>query len=430
MNTLIKDPVTTGWRKTIILFSMALMLTGLLFSRGVLSSGLVIFAAATLIHKNIKTQLDHFLSSPFLWVMTLLFFITLISGLWTEDLSKWSQILRIKLPLLFLPICFAGLNDLKQRDWEKIAWVFLIVISIGAGWSLSQYFLDVKEIHAGYLQAHTIKTPIGNDHVRFSLSVSVAILAAIVLFITNRNYFSKATGNFLWILIAGLGIYLHVLAVRTGLLCFYTSLLIFIAWSLWNQKNKIRSVFFLCLLLSFPVIAYFIFPTFKNRISYLKYDLSFVRKNIYLPGSNDGTRIISIRAGWQIQNQKPLTGAGFGDIETETKKWYQENYPQMIETDRILPSCEWMMYGAGAGWPGFILFSVIMLMPFFLRGLKKNLAWWLLNISMALSYLFDIGLEVQYGVFVHAFILLWWYQWLQSEGDGPIKSQKIQASNN
>ena len=85
----------------------------------------------------------------------------------------------------------------------------------------------------------------------------------------------------------------------------------------------------------------------------------------------------------------------------------------MTPADRILPSSEWMMYGAGTGWPGFILFSAVMLIPFFIIGVRKNIAWWWLNISIGLSYLFDIGLEVQYGVFIHAFILLWWYKWLR-----------------
>ena len=87
----------------------------------------------------------------------------------------------------------------------------------------------------------------------------------------------------------------------------------------------------------------------------------------------------------------------------------------MQSTDKILPSSEWMMYGSGVGWPGFILFSFIMLVPFFIKQLIKNMTWWMLNIFMASSYLFDIGLEVQYGVFIHAFILLWWYKWLQTQ---------------
>jgi hypothetical protein len=169
------------------------------------------------------------------------------------------------------------------------------------------------------------------------------------------------------------------------------------------------------LLLALPVAAYYVSPTFKNRIRYLEYDLSLVRSDIYLHGSNDGNRIASIRAGLEILSRRPLMGVGFGDVKKQTDNFYQRNYPQMNEMDKILPSSEWMMYGAGNGWPGFILFCLVMLIPFFITGLRKNILWITLNCFIVISYLFDIGLEVQYGVFIHAFIVLWWYKWLKEE---------------
>jgi hypothetical protein len=415
MNDFRKGLALNEWRKHLIFISMIAMLTGLLFSRALLSSGLIVFAVLCLIHKNILAQLKIFFSSPFLWAMSLLFLLPLISGLWSEDISKWLQVIQIKVPFLLLPVCFAGINQFKFKDWEKIAFVFLILITGGVCWSLWQYLRDINSIQAAYLKAHTITTPLGNDHVRFSLLVAIAVLTAIFLLIKNKKNFKKGIIFFLSTVATILIIYLHVLAVRTGLLCFYFGSAVFFAWLLWNHRYKKVYVLLLILLLSLPVISYFTLPTFKNRIRYLKYDLSYIKKDVYLQGSNDGNRFISIKAGWQIQNQNPVTGVGFGDIKKETDKFYGRNYPQMKETDKILPSSEWIIYGAATGWPGFILFSFIMLVPFFIRKLKNNISWWLINIFVALSYLFDIGLEVQYGVFGHAFILLWWYKWLQEQ---------------
>ncbi len=77
----------------------------------------------------------------------------------------------------------------------------------------------------------------------------------------------------------------------------------------------------------------------------------------------------------------------------------------MPETDKILPGSEWMIYGAGAGWPGLLLFSLVMLIPFF-TPVSEKLPWLLLNVTAAFSFLFDIGLEVQFGVFAYAFMVL------------------------
>jgi hypothetical protein len=70
------------------------------------------------------------------------------------------------------------------------------------------------------------------------------------------------------------------------------------------------------------------------------------------------------------------------------------------------------MYAGFAGWAGLVLFFVIMLFPFFERGKTNYFFWFVLNFVVAFSFLFDIGLEVQFGVFVYAFIVLWWWKWL------------------
>jgi hypothetical protein len=105
------------WRKPAFFLSITAMLVGLLFSRALLSSGLIFFAFASLFHKNIIQQLKDFLTSPVLWSMSLLFVLPAISGFWNEDISQWAQILRIKLPLpgksiSSLKIAFSYLFDI------------------------------------------------------------------------------------------------------------------------------------------------------------------------------------------------------------------------------------------------------------------------------------------------------------------------------
>ena len=144
------------------------------------------------------------------------------------------------------------------------------------------------------------------------------------------------------------------------------------------------------------------------------YDKPYFEKAAYHEGATDAVRVISLKAGWQLLNKNPVYGTGFGDLKQETGKWYVENYPQMVESDKIDPSSEWLIYGAGCGWLGVLVFSFVMLVPF--RTFPaKFLPWWCLNITAAFSFLFDIGLEVQFGVFIYAFIVCWWWKWFNEE---------------
>ncbi|MBS1655018.1 MAG: O-antigen ligase family protein [Bacteroidetes bacterium] len=399
-----------GWRKEIIFYSIAGMLIGLQASRVLLSVTLILFIIFSLAHKNIGKQVKHFFANPVFWSMSLLFFLPLVSGLWSSNINDWAGIVRVKLPLLFLPLAFAG--DMKQtnRDWLRIAFIFLITIMAGTAWSFFQYISSAGVINESYLKGKSIITPLGNDHVRFSWLVSIAVLLCAWI-LKERKVKLKAVRAMLVISMVWMSIYLHILAARTGLLCFYVISVIGIVMFLLKQKKKLVTAGIIALCISVPIIAWFTLPTFQNKIRYFIYDYSFAGKHIYLPGSSDGARLFSIRAGWNILIENPVAGVGFGDIYSSAVNWCDKNYPGMLPADKLSPCSEWMMYGAGTGWPGFIILSVILLYLFFA---VKNPWWRLLNFITMLSYVFDMGLEVQYGVFLFAFIYLWWYSWILS----------------
>jgi len=179
------------------------------------------------------------------------------------------------------------------------------------------------------------------------------------------------------------------------------------------KQNKPGLFFILpIIIVAMPVIAWFLFPTFQNRIRYNVYDISNIRENKYVPGANDGNRILSLKAGWNVLEDHPF-GVG-ADVVQKTYQWYDRNAPQMSNSEKLFPSSEPLMYAGFAGWAGFFLFFVIMVLPFFER-VKKNYSFWFsLNLIMSLSFLFDIGLEAQFGVFIYAFTVLWWWKWFNT----------------
>ncbi len=113
-------------------------------------------------------------------------------------------------------------------------------------------------------------------------------------------------------------------------------------------------------------------------------------------------------------NQNLLIGAGFGDIRSSMTGWYDKSYPDMIGEDKIYPSSEFLMYGLGSGLSGLFFFIISILIPFFEKIPRKW--WWLgLNAVALFSMIFDIPLEVQFGVFIYSFIILWCWKWFRTE---------------
>lgn len=404
-------------RGHLIFIALLLQVAGLFASRALLSAGMAGMLILCLAHRGWKEQFAAFLHTPLLWGMALLLFIPLTTGIWSEDSGQWLSILRIKLPLLLLPLAFAGPIRLSPLRWEWLALFFLACTLAGTGWSLWHYLQDTGAAHQGYLQAKTLLTPLENDHVRFSWLVTVAIFTA--GWLLRRHWSNKRWRPVLILAMAWLVAYAHLLAARTGLLTLYLSVPVMAAWLLFKKRKGGWALVLLAGMLLLPVSAYYLAPTFRNRITYMLYDKGYFEKAHYLPGGNDAIRVISLKAGWNLMKEHPLTGTGFGDLDTCVKSWYRHHYPLMQERDRILPASEWLVYGAAAGWPGFILFAFVMLIPFF-TPVPHQLPWWLVNATAACSLLFDIGLEVQFGVFAHAFCVLWWWRWLNDEKEASL----------
>ncbi|MGN6164978.1 MAG: hypothetical protein ACTHOF_10610 [Flavisolibacter sp.] len=405
--------IDKNFRQSLIFFSLVAMLIGLFASRVLLSASMLFFLAFCIVHKAFWQHLKCFFNDRLLVGITLLFFIPFISGLWSDNKNEWLDLVRIKLPLLFFPVAFAGSWQLSKKQWLQLALVFLLLVLLGAVWSLWQYLQNTQAIQEAYLKAKTLPTPLENDHVRFSWLVCIAAIVCVYLI-------EKIKLKTIRLLLACLSFffaaYLHILSARTGLFSLYIFGGLFVLRWLLSKKNQQPAFVVLFLILLMPLIAWFFFPTFQNRIRYIVYDFSYIKKDAYLQGANDGNRILSLKAGCNILQKHPF-GVGVGDVFTETKKWYEIHVPQMIETDKIYPASEWLIYGDAAGWTGFFLFTLVMLLPVFERK-KKNAFYWLsVNAVAAFSFLFDIGLEVQFGVFIYLFVILCWWKQAQKEAN-------------
>lgn len=403
-----RKPTQKFSREAWIGYSMALMMLSLFLSRAALSVSMMLFLVLTIVHGSVGRQVKFFLQNKFLLFFSLLFWMPFVSGLWSENLLQWESVVVMKLPLLFFPLAFAGDWKLSERKWRQLGFLFIAVVTIGCAWSLLQYFFQPESFHEAYLQAKLITTPLENDHVRFSWMVAVAVIVAAFL-IPEQKRFSVL----LSVVALFLVIYLHVLAARMGLACLYIAVFMGLVVKFRKLSLKLRTGILAAVLL-LPLLAWLALPTFQNRLKYFRFDITENWHGHYMPGSNDGARLLSMRAGADMLAAHPF-GVGAGDLMANTQHWFDTNEPQVIAADRFPPMNEWLMYGGFAGWPGVLLFSLAVLFPFFVKDIRHRFFWLILNVIIVFSYFFDMALEVQYGVFLYSFILLWWYKWFKPE---------------
>lgn len=393
-----------------IFAAVIIMLVCLFISRALLSASVILFLSLTILHKNILLQLKKFLKTPLLISISLLIFIPLISGLWSEDHGEWINVVKIKLPFLFLPLAFAGDWKLSDKQWKDIAYIFISLILISCSWSFWQYFSDIKAINESYLKAKTIPTLLYNDHVRFSWLVCIAVMVNVYLIYASNK---KKESLLLIIPLAFMVIYLHILAARTGLISLYFFFFCFFIFLLFQKKKY--SIFLLITIAAAAWASWQFFPTLQNRFRYVRYDLSLAKDGI-TPGTSDANRLISLKAGWLILQHNPF-GVGAGDVRNEANKWYDKNFPDITTTDKLYPSSEWMVYGDMAGWPAVLLFTFAIGFPLFVKMERHHFFWIMLIVVSIIVCLLETTLETQFGVFIYCFTILWWWKWFRLQNE-------------
>ncbi len=324
----------------------------------------------------------------------------LISGLWSNDKNIWLQSFINKIPLITIGVGLLSI-DLNKKQIKQIIWLLNIVMMIGCIWSVINFLNDKDAITKSYLVAKVMPTILDDDHIRFSWLVTLSIILLNWQMIIESSKIEKSISAIVTIFLI---IYLHLLASKTGLLCLYVSIVVMIFYFLFKKETRKISLLLIISITTLAFIAYENFPTLHNRVQYVLYDFNNYSKGILEPGSSDGARVLSIKAGWFITKNHPFAGVGFGDLKNEINSWHQQIHPTTQDYERFIPTNEWLIYSAASGWIGVILFSagLILLIPFFSL---KNIFSICLMMSLIIPLITDDSLEGQYGVAIFSLVI-------------------------
>lgn len=382
------------WQHTWVIACLVLMAVGWVFSRALLSVASVAIAVPWFLAGKEKQDIRNELLGILLMMLPVLY-----SGIWSDDTAEWKKTLEVRIPMITLLL---GIRSMRYtvNQWLLVSIGYTTMIAAGCIWSLCMYVADAHTIHAAYLKAKVLPTLADHDYVRFSWMVALAV------WITCKAWQMSASrkARYVWIALAVFFVvYLHILAAKTGLLCLYTGVFVYIIHLVWVRKQWKYAVTILALLLLLSVTAYQLLPTLRNRVQYIRYDFSLYAANGSAPGYNDAARWLSVKAGYHILRDHPVSGVGFGDTRKAVNDWHNNWHPQSLSYERFLPACEWMVYGTGSGWPGMLLFSAGIFLVLFATT-RRNIVSVMIMLTALIPVVFDDTLEGQLGVTILAFI--------------------------
>ncbi|HFA51254.1 MAG TPA: hypothetical protein ENJ95_19755 [Bacteroidetes bacterium] len=223
-------------KTTLFRLGLFMAMTGLLFSRFVLSTGMLLLLINTLINYPLKETFRLFFKDRTLLLLTSLFFLYLLTGIYSEDKIYFLERMRIVLPYLFLPFAFSRKQLISNIEIDRWLCFFMALVFATAIYSAAAILIKYGAVQIVFDDDIHLITPV--NHVRYSLMVAFSIL--IGLHLLRHFYFKYKTGKWLVIIaVIFLVVYLHFIAVRSGIVGLYMAL-VFAAFRFFfiSSKNK------------------------------------------------------------------------------------------------------------------------------------------------------------------------------------------------
>ena len=324
------------------------------------------------------------------------------SGLRGGDMGYWAIRLQVKLAFLVLPLAFTNLPEITGKKMSVLYLSLGFLLVGGAFYSLYFLFTEYNYYLTQYMYSHLLPTPVRQDHIRFSLCIALYICATIAVFPSFSGRVVKALIILTDII---LGLYLHVLAAKSGLLSLYVVLLGFGLYVTFSKKSILGIASILSLCLGFYLAIHYL-PTFKKRFEYTYVSWLAFKNKDKTGNYGDVNRLISYKIAARLIEEHPLAGVGTGKMEAVIQDSYNNWYPEVLTENRLVPHNEFLLAGVGCGLPCVVFMLIWVLYP--LTQITRNRKGFFFAITwsiLLLQLMIEPALEVQYGVWVFLFFM-------------------------
>lgn len=185
-----------------------------------------------------------------------LFLLPCVGLLWTSDFNYAAWDLRMKLPILALPLLFVLLDPLTQGQFRALVGLFILAVLTAVLWCLKVYWL-----HEVPWEEDVRNISVFISHVRFSLLIALA-LGLLVRFAHN-----SWQGILLIAMAAIPSLYfIYIIGSVTGVIVLMALLLWLMLHQMALQKSRIMKVLF-----SAVVLAALIIPIYAVQRAYEAY---------------------------------------------------------------------------------------------------------------------------------------------------------------
>ncbi len=235
----------SNFSRQIYLSGIFLLVIALPLSMFLMSISQFILLGAWILEGNIKEKIKQVFTHPVFLVLAGVYLLHLVGLIYTTDFEYAFRDIRIKLPLLLLPLIFISSKPLEQKHFYLTLKLFIAAVITS---SLISIMVYAGIIHKELYDIRDISIFI--SHIRLALLVCVAIACCIYFLKIYTSFLLKLIFVLIIIYFTGFLLLLESLTGLSVLVC----LLVYTAWTYYNKQSPVImrvGLMFLSMIVSF-----------------------------------------------------------------------------------------------------------------------------------------------------------------------------------
>lgn len=384
-------------KTNIAIVCMLAMLVGFFLSRAVLSIAMIALGVLTIFRSNPKLWIkNRFWILGAIWVA---FYI--VSFFWSEDVGFWGRRVEVKLPVLLLPAVFCCLPAFNARQVRVFTVTTSLILFVSTFYTIWFLYFDTTNMIEQYRYAKILPT-LAHDHIRYSLIIALSIVWSLFVW----KHLTKYQKILIGVINILLTVFLHILAVRTGLLALYLFVIIFAFYRMFGT-GPLWGIGILTVIGVAGFLAYKYVPTVKNKVDYVVYSAKMYEKGEHTGNYSDIGRVLSYEIAWDIIKDNKWKGVGAGEMMSKMDDGYTRLHPYVIKPDRKMPHNQFLCVALACGLIAMLVFILWIFEPLTSIGSNKE-GFYLFSVWCILFALMNVEpmLEIQKGIFAYFYYLL------------------------
>lgn len=409
----------SAWLLKAQFIGVLMTMTGLFHSRALASAGVAVLFLGALARFSFQnersTQLR--INPATIWIAY--FGVYLAAATFSGFSKVWLDTLRVKLPLLLVPLALI-FSPLPRRLIRAAILVFCCSISAIAAATLANYFRYYDEFQTALAKSQPVPViafDLQNSHIYFAIALAFSSLACLYL-AWDKTFRIRREGKSALLL---LGLFqvvaLHVVGARTGLGAFYTGLLFGALYIGLQRKKYLLTAGIIFFALSGPMVALSLSPALRHRAESAQKDLRSYADDDWITFSSIARRLAAWEIGMKVFMEQPFTGAGphKGERSAQMDKYYEkESYVLLKEMRLYNLHNQYFEEFVTLGVLNGVFFLFLLAYPFLSYGLKLELLFVIFFGVTASVMVAESVLERQTGILIFG---LFWHLLFAKEKD-------------